>query len=98
MNSNMPAKLLLRERHQLADDAFAELRIWNVPSPVRGSLHRYKYSLSYVVAGECVLRFDNEAGKGDHRHSHGSERPYHFTTAAQLIDDFWAEIDHWRRK
>ena len=27
------------------------------------------------VDGECVLRFDNETGKGDHRHFGGKEVP-----------------------
>ncbi len=94
----MAAELLLRERHQLYDDAFAELRIWRVPSRVRGSEHDYKYSLAYVVAGECVLRYDNEAGKGDHRHRGSREERYRFTTPARLLADFWSDVDRWRRK
>lgn len=94
----MPAELLLRERHQLADNAFAELRIWRVPANVRGSAHGYKYSLAYVVAGECVLRYDNEAGKGDHRHRFGREEGYRFTTPERLLADFWSDIDQWRRE
>ena len=35
---------------------------------MRGSTHDYKYALAYVVAGQCVIRYDNEAGKGDHKH------------------------------
>jgi Family of unknown function (DUF6516) len=57
----------LKERHQLRADAFVELRIWLAPKSVCGSVHRFKYALAYVVAGVCVLRYDNEAGKGDHR-------------------------------
>ena len=71
----MKAELMLRERHQLWADAFAELRVWRVPAPVLGSAHSYKYSLAYVVRGECVLRYDNEAGKGDHRHLGAVETP-----------------------
>jgi len=59
----MLAELLLDERHQIRVDAFVALRIWRVPSPVRGSSHAYKYSLAYVVGGINVLRYDNEAGK-----------------------------------
>lgn len=94
----MPAELLLRERYQLADDAFAELRIWRVPSRVRGSAHDYKYSLAYVVAGRCVLRYDNETGKGDHRHRGDREETYRFTTPERLLADFWSDIDRWRRE
>ena len=77
----MKAVLLLRERHQIADDAFVELRIWRVPRSVRGSEHEYKYALAYVMKGICVLRYDNEAGKGDHKHV-GRLRP---ATASQAI-------------
>ncbi len=88
--------MLLRERHQLGADAFAELRIWRTPQPVRGSAHRYKYSLAYVVAEVCVLRYDNEAGKGDHKHIGDIETPYRFTTPEQLLADFWLDVDQWR--
>ncbi|WP_435102057.1 toxin-antitoxin system TumE family protein [Arhodomonas sp. AD133] len=94
----MKAELLLRERHVVAEDAFVELRVWRVPKPVRGSNHDYKYALVYVVAWECVLRYDNEAGKGDHKHIGDDEVPYHFTTPAQLLTDFWADVDQWRRE
>lgn len=92
------AELLLRERHQLDINAFAELRVWQVPYPVPGSAHSYKYALVYVVAGECVLRYDNEAGEGDHKHLGAVETPYEFTTPAQLLTDFWSEVDQWRRE
>jgi hypothetical protein len=92
----MEARMLLRERHQLGADAFAELRIWRTPQPVRGSAHRYKYSLAYVVAEVCVLRYDNEAGKGDHKHIGDIETPYRFTTPEQLLADFWLDVDQWR--
>lgn len=92
----MPAELLLSERHELSPSAFVEVRIWRVAQPVRGSEHDLKYSLAYVVAGECVLRYDNEAGKGDHRHLGGTETPYRFTTPERLLQDFWSDVDLWR--
>ena len=36
----------------------------------------WRNRLAYVVRGVCVLRYDNEAGKGDHRHFGSGERPY----------------------
>ena len=94
--SNMKAERLLQERHQLAADSFAELRIWKVPKPVRGSGHDFKYALALIFGGVCVLRYDNEAGKGDHRHIGGTETDYAFTTPAQLLADFWNDVDRWR--
>lgn len=50
----------------------------------------------YVVAGVCVLRYDNEAGKGDHKHVGPTETLYHFTTPDRLLTDFWQDVDQWR--
>jgi predicted transcriptional regulator len=61
----MKAKLMLDERHIIADDAFVELVVWQLSSPLPGSRHTYKYRLAFVVRGACVLRYDNEPGKGD---------------------------------
>jgi hypothetical protein len=94
----MSAELLLRERIIVAEDAFVEIRIWRVPLSVRGSRHAFKYALAYVVRRECVLRYDNEAGKGDHRHLGAVETPYTFTTPERLLADFWEDVETWTRK
>ena len=91
--SNMPAELLLDERHVLSETAFAELVVWRVPAPMRGSRHEFRYRLALVVEGECVLRYDNEAGKGDHRHVGEREYRYRFRNAELLLVDFWADVE-----
>jgi hypothetical protein len=53
---------------------------------------------AYVVESECVLRYDNEAGKGDHIHWADEDRPYKFTTPEQLLTDFWSDVDQRRSK
>jgi hypothetical protein len=45
--------------------------------------------------GQCVLRYDNEAGKGDHKHIGASETPYTFESPAKLLSDFWNDVDQW---
>ena len=92
----MKAEPLLRERRIIAESAFVELVVWQVPTPLPGSAHSFKYRLALVMNGVCVLRYDNEAGKGDHRHAHGKQTPYAFTTPAQLLADFWNDVDSWR--
>jgi hypothetical protein len=94
----MKAELLLNERHQLGAESFVELRIWRVPRSVKGSTHDLKYALAYVVGGVCVLRYDNEAGKGDHRHVGPRQTAYAFTTPEALLADFWKDVDKWRPK
>ena len=91
--SNMPAERLLDERHILGEAAFAEIVVWRVTVPVRGSAHKYRYRLALVVDGECVLRYDNEAGKGDHRHVRDKEHEYRFKDAERLLADFWSDVE-----
>ena len=92
----MRAELLLDERHVWSETAFVELVVWRVPAPVRGSAHRFRYRLALVVDGECVLRYDNEPGKGDHRHVGDAEEQYRFSGAQRLLADFWADVENWR--
>lgn len=93
----MKAKLLLRERRVL-EVGFIEVVVWALAQPMEGSPHRFKYRLAYVVGGECVLRYDNESGKGDHRHSGRREKPYPFLSIDQLLDDFLADVVRWKEK
>jgi hypothetical protein len=88
----MKAELLINERHVLDDRAFVEIVVWQVPRSVRGSRHRFKYRLALVRDAVCVLRYDNEAGKGDHRHIGGAEERYRFTDTDTLLADFWREV------
>ncbi len=94
----MKVEVLAQERHVLAENAFAEIVVWRVPQPVRGSTHRFKYRLALVVADACVLRYDNETGKGDHRHVGDVETTYSFSGYEKLLADFWADIDGWRQR
>ncbi len=94
----MKAIPLLDRRVVLAADAFAEIVVWQVPEPVPPSTHAFKYRLAYVVGGECVLRYDNERGKGDHRHFADKESRYRFTTPDKLMADFEADIARWNHE
>jgi Family of unknown function (DUF6516) len=91
------ARLLLRERRIVAENQFAEIVIWELPRPLAGSRHQFKYRLAFVVDEVCVLRFDNETGKGDHKHIGTTEVPYRFATLDQLIADFWDEVEQWQQ-
>ena len=93
----MKAHVLLDERVKQGEHSFARLRVLRVPGSVRGSTHLFKYSLSLVVDGVCVLRFDNEAGKGDHYHFGEKEVAYRFSTLPVLLDDFWRLVEKWKK-
>jgi hypothetical protein len=88
----MKAARLLSRRVVVAVDAFVEVVVWQVPEPVPPSTHRFKYRLAYVVGGQCVLGYDNERGRGDHRHTGASEEPYEFSSPNQLMADFETDI------
>ena len=94
----MKATQLVRTRIAYSPNAFAEIVLWQVPSPLKGSAHSFKYRLAYVVGSICVLRYDNEVGKGDHRHFGNVEMAYSFITPDQLIADFQSDIARWNRE
>ena len=94
----MNAVELVRTRITYSEAAFAELVLWQVPKPVAGSTHRFKYRLAYVVRDVCVLRYDNEVGKGDHRHYGDKESIYKFTTPDQLVADFQRDMARWNNE
>jgi hypothetical protein len=88
----MKAERLFRQRIDYEDGAIVEMVLWRVPSPVPPSTHGLKYSLFYGRPGIREVGYDNERGKGDHRHFEGVETVYVFTTVEQLIKDFWADV------
>jgi hypothetical protein len=92
----MKAELILRRRLSFGNEAFAEMVIWKVPRPLVGSLHSFKYRLAYVEHGICIIRFDNESGKGDHVHIGERERPYDFFSMEKLVADFQEAVLGWR--
>ena len=94
----MKAEELVRTRIVHSEVAFSELVLWHLPKAMKGSRHRYKYRLAYVVRGLCVVRYDNEAGKGDHRHFAGTEKRYPFSDVDKLLADFQADIARWNRE
>lgn len=68
------------------------MKLWHVPRQVPGSDHELKYSLFYGAEGRRMVGYDNEKGKGDHRHYEGREEPYRFTSPEALISDFLADV------
>lgn len=96
--STMEAVKLICTRIVYSESAFAELVLWRLPEPLSGSGHKFKYRLAYVVQSKCVLRYDNEAGKGDHRHFDGIESAYVFVTPEKLVADFKDDIERWNHE
>jgi hypothetical protein len=75
-----------------------EMVVWQVPEPVVGCSHRYKYRLFYGRAGKRWVSYDNERPKGDHRHVGTREEGYVFTEVETLIRDFLTDVERRRSK
>ena len=90
--TDVDAELIFRQRIVFDDGGIMEMVIWRVPSAVPPSTHDLKYSLFYGFPGIREVGYDNERGKGDHRHIRGIELRYEFTTVEQLIADFLSDV------
>jgi hypothetical protein len=92
----MEAVLVFNEQYPVAFGGMAYMVVWQLPRTLPGSDHPYKYRLSLVHDGANVLRYDNEAGKGDHRHIGRRGFPYRFVNLDELLDDFWRDVEKWQ--
>lgn len=96
MLRHMKATLVIRERMVFEDGAIVEIKVWRVPEAVPGSRHGLKYSLYYGRGGIRLVGYDNERGKGDHRHYGDREQRYRFRSIERLLADFKADIERLR--
>ena len=84
----MKAALLARTKEVRDDGSIVEVVIWELPEPVPPCTHAFKYRLFFGKPGQESVRYDNERGKGDHRHLNGEELSYVFVSLDQLLEDF----------
>jgi hypothetical protein len=90
------AEKILDVRNVFDDGSFLIIRVWRVVDPVQPSPHRFKYSFFYGRPGERLVLFDNERGKGDHKHIRDVESPYAFESIEKLTADFLTEVKRMR--
>jgi hypothetical protein len=88
----MKAREVLHIKERLQDGAIIEMVIWQLPEIESASGHGMKYRLYSGRGGERLVGYDNELGKGDHRHIAGREEPYRFVSVRQLVADFLADV------
>jgi len=86
------ATLLLHEKVVLSDESIIEIVVWRLPRPTPDRPHGFKYRLYYGRRGVCLVRYDNETGKGDHRHVRRREMPYEFKSIERLRSDFERDV------
>ena len=86
------AMLIFKEKLVFPDRAIMEGVIWQLPQNSSERPHGLKYRLYYGKNGKRIIGYDNERGKGDHRHYYDKEYTYRFLTVEQLITDFLADV------
>jgi len=79
-----------------SDGAIREMSIWQLPESSNERPHGLKYSLFYGFPGSRLVGYDNEMGKGDHRHYENVEEAYSFNSVEQLVEDFKSDIERLR--
>lgn len=78
------------------DCSIIEVIVWKLPASLEPCTHKYEYRLFYGVPGICRVRYDNELGKGDHRHINDKEWSYVFINLETLMQDFKRDVELWR--
>lgn len=86
------AQLLLKTRSTYGG-GIVEMVVWQVPQPVPPSEHPFKYRLVFIREGQRVVGYDNERGKGDHKHLAGREVTYKFVDIKTLMADFFRDVE-----
>ncbi len=89
------AVLFVHAKEVRDDGSIVEIVIWELPRPLPPCSHRFKYRLYYGATGRCRVRYDNERGKGDHRHFANHEERYVFASIEQLLEDFRLDVERW---
>lgn len=46
-----------------------------------------------VIDANCMVGYDNERGKGDHKRLGETETRYHFVSVEKLVADFLADVE-----
>lgn len=88
----MRARKIFSDKTLFPDGFILEMVIWQLPCRSPDRPHALKYRLYFGRGGRRFVGYDNERGKGDHRHVNGLELPYAFVDIEQLIDDFLTDV------
>jgi len=88
------ATLIYRNKYIDESGNTIEIVIWRLPKKTTDRPHGIKYRCYYgdASSGKCFIRYDNESGKGDHKHIGGTEESYEFKNTQKLMKDFMDDV------
>ncbi len=89
----MKARQIVRSKEIREDGIIIEMVVWQLQERSKERPHGLKYRLYCGRNGKTLVRYDNEQGKGDHRHYGESEEIYRFTGLANLIGAFLDDVE-----
>lgn len=89
----MKARLLQKSKEEFSGGVIVETVVWELTEATPDRPHSLKYRFYCGKNDECIVRYDNEAGKGDHRHYGTDEELYCYTTFTQLVEDFLTDVE-----
>jgi Family of unknown function (DUF6516) len=87
------ATLEIHAKNEYASGEIVEIKVWHLPIASAERPHGLKYSFFYGRDGQRLVGFDNERGKGDHRHILDREEKYEFISIDRLMADFFEAIE-----
>lgn len=93
MMQHKKAQLIRRLKKVYPNGVMVEMVLWQLPAPTHDRPHGLKYRFYCGRDGHCIVRYDNEAGKGNHIHYGNDEHPYEFVNPDQLITDFLRDVE-----
>lgn len=95
----MKAKLLLHIKKPLSYYEFTEIKVWKVRKG-KNFPEGVKYSMTYIRKEKGkfkrILGYDNERGKGHHKHMLDKEIEIKFINWRDLIDSFYQDVENVR--
>lgn len=87
--------MLVNRKVVLNDGSIIQAVVRELAEPLPKSKHSYKYRFYYGKEGRSLVRYDNERGKGDHRHYPEGDESYVFTSLDKLLSDFIRDIERY---
>ena len=89
----MKAQRIFYDKAVLPDGSILEMTIWKLPHTTSDLPHAQKYRLYFGLNGKRIVGYDNERGKGDHKHLGETETRYRFVSVEKLVADFLADVE-----